>query len=66
MKEELRVRYNVEAGIDAKLDHDLIACARMHGWHFWASGLDMDFEHQRAFGERDLAFDREEVAGSPE
>lgn len=59
-EEELRVRYNIEAGIDCEFDTALIEVAKQHGWHFWASGCD------RTTGERDLAFDREELADVPE
>lgn len=52
MKEELQVRYTVEDGIDSDFDSALIGLAKQHGWHFWASGTDLET------GERDLAFDR--------
>lgn len=61
MKEELRVRYAIEEGVDTELDKALIALLKDCGWHFWASGC-----HLNPTGERDLAFDREEVADLPE
>lgn len=61
MKEELRIRYNIKDGIDPELDAAVIELASQHGWRCWASGLAIDPFTGR-FGERDLAFDREEVA----
>jgi len=52
MKEELHIRYTIEGRIDSSFDTALVALAKQHDWHFWASG----FSH--ITGERGLAFDR--------
>lgn len=56
VKEELRIRYVIEEGIDRQLDGDLVTAVLGCGWtQAWDRGFN------RETGERDLAFDREEV-----
>lgn len=53
-KDELRIHYHVEGGIDAEVDKAIEEALKPLGWHRWASGTDL-----RTWV-RDLAFDRRE------
>jgi len=55
MKEELRIVYKIKERIDPDLDKALGDLLEQYGWHCWASGVN------HITGERDMAFDREEV-----
>lgn len=52
VQEKLVVKYTIPDGIAPELDKALIKLLKAHGWHWWASGTDLET------GERDLAFDR--------
>lgn len=52
-RNELRVYYKIKGKINMALDKDIKAVLKKHGYHFYASGVDM------INGIRDMAFDRE-------